>query len=286
MRILTENLSQHQNVDAVIQKLETAITGYSLPETSGQALAAIAEFVNESYIESALPGTLESVIERLSVYKGRSLSSQSATKNSSKEQPLTDQASSDQAINAISSYVEQQEVLGSTIAQDLATLADQLRSRSVAASDQQLTSVLTEHLESTNYGQTTQRAISAMAGFIEARTIEATPVEQNLEVLLNQLLQPSSQEVTETGQKSLLPPVERQPKVVKTKAIEIQTSQLLEALADYVAVEAIDAALAELLGSLVKELTQHQQGVSKQQINKHCEDAIAQYSSSRLNEIE
>jgi hypothetical protein len=233
-------------------------------------MAAFAKLVEELSIESALSTTLQSVIGQLSSDKECSLFSQSATKNSNKEQPLTDQTTFDQAINAISSYLEQQEVLRSTIAQDLATLTEQLRTMSVAANEPQLTPERTQHLASTDYEQITQRAIASIAQYVETQTIEATPLEQNLEALSDQLLQPSGQEVAKIGQQSSLPPVERQPKVVKTKAIEIQTSQLIEALADYVEVATIDAALAQPLKSLIKELTQQHQGGTKQQINKHC----------------
>ncbi|MBW4639014.1 MAG: relaxase domain-containing protein [Gloeocapsa sp. UFS-A4-WI-NPMV-4B04] len=287
LRILTENLKQHQNVDVAMRKLETAITDYRSPETSLQALAAFAKLINESCSESALSTTLESVIGQLSSDRECSLSSQSATKNSSKEQPSIEQSTSDQAINAISSYLEQQEVLDSTIAQNLTTFSEQLRPPSVAARNQQLTSVKTEHLKSTDYQQTTQRVISSIAQYVETQTIEATPLEQNLEALSDQLLQSSSQEVAETRQQSSVSPIKGQPKVAKTKAIEIQTSQLLKALADYVEVTGVEVALVQSLETLIEELHQRSyQGVNKGQKNAPCSKAIAEYIEQEVVEAE
>ncbi len=178
-------------------------------------------------------------------------------------------------------------MLGSTIAQDLATLTEQLRARCVTASNQQITPERNKHLASPDYVQITQRAISSIAQYVETQTIESTPLDQNLEVLLDQLLQPGSQDVAKIGQQSSLPPVKRQPKVVKTKAIEIQTSQLLEAIADYVEVAAVEAALVQPLETLIEGLHQHQtQRINNRQKNDSCSKAIAEYIESLVVEAE
>ncbi len=89
LQMLTENLtqSQHQEEDQVMQ-LKIASASYRRTEIPQQALAAIGEFVEHSSIESALPGTVKSVIGQLSSYPPQ-LSNREATNGDSKEQLLT-----------------------------------------------------------------------------------------------------------------------------------------------------------------------------------------------------
>lgn len=256
LQMLTENLSlwQHQDLNRVIQKLERAIAlSYRPPETSLQALTAIAEVVEESSIAQALAGTVESVIGQLSSYPPQ-LSNREATNGDSKQQLLTNQAKSDQALDVSASYVKQQEVLGAKIPQDLETLAEQ--EQGVLVNDQQADLTAVGSLEQDNK-LSSQQLLEALTQYIEqeAFEFEILPVLEDLTKQLTPLQPkiPTSVEQLDTVISHLL----QQLKAVSARKQQEVSAHAIEALSNCVEHSAVEKALhPQDLQTLSNQLSQ------------------------------
>jgi conjugative relaxase-like TrwC/TraI family protein len=278
--------------------LDSAASDGSIERESGdpeqratrQLLSAISDHLEAAALEeSPVAHNLQTLAEFLSRSQHQEFNKEA--KNGDLSFLATDQVTPNQAVEAIATYVEQQQVLASAIPQHLETLTEQLlqlQAKTVPVSNQQVDLTIGDSLEQDKQPLTGQ-LLEAIADYVETQTIESAPLAQNLEALLRQWQHRSQVNVEsvqqlETANADSL--AQAEVTVLELKKLGLQARQTLEALADYVELEAAEVALVQPLETLIEGLHQRQEGVNKGQKNNPCLYAIVEYIEQEAVELE
>ncbi len=166
LQALTENLGHYQNKDSVRAIVLDAAAG-------------IADFIDQSAVETALVKALPQVTEQLSQYQQQLVNGKTLVKQL--EQLLLNKPLQNQALAAIAEYLELQAVEASTV-EIVSKLVEQLKQ-------------LPQHSPQDTQ-QTTDNLLKAISEYVEENTITTSPTVSVLEEMKIQLEQSQSHGTT------------------------------------------------------------------------------------------
>jgi conjugative relaxase-like TrwC/TraI family protein len=163
------------------------------------------------------------------------------------------------ALQAIGDYVEQQAVESALMSPALLTLNEELNQLPAAIkADQQVDLAMAAYLKLDNQ-PIEQQVIEAISSYVEAQTLEASFLEQNLTNLLEQLSLLQNQEVSRAIQKlasvikeAIVPQTTQQVDQEKVNA------QAIEAISSYIEQVALGSAMTQPLADLTQQLAPQQ----------------------------
>ncbi|ODH02531.1 hypothetical protein A4S05_23685 [Nostoc sp. KVJ20] len=256
---LTEQLSEYQqNLSAVRTTYDELLAAIALKEQllSQRTVDAIADFIEQSVVESTLSETLPELTEQLSEYRQQLSARRTAFDELSSA--ITQELQShveEKAISSISDYIEQSTV-ESALTQTVLELTQQLsqyKEQLVTAKatfndlDAALANELQSYLE--------KRAISSISDYIEQSTVESALTQTVLE-LTQQLSQYKEQLVTAKATFNDLDAV------LATELQSYLEKRAISSISDYVEQSTVESALTETVLELTQQLSQNQQQLS------------------------
>ncbi|WP_339394319.1 relaxase, partial [Nostoc sp. UHCC 0870] len=218
---VNQSLDQYQQslaeVSATFNQLQVALTQADKHQLSQKAINTIAEFIEQSTIESVLEEALPSVIQELEQYQQESAKF-TTTFNELKTaiNQVEKHQLSQKAINAIAEFIEQS-TIESVLEEALPSVIQELEEYQQESAKFTTTfNKLTTAINQVEKHQLSQKAINAIAEFIEQSTIESAlvkllPVLKELsESQSDTIIKPLSQIVEKFNQLPKLLPSETQ----------------------------------------------------------------------------
>jgi hypothetical protein len=257
---LTEQLSQYrQQLQARItafEGLDAAIADVEQQLRSQRAVDAIADFIEQSVVESTLSETLPQLTEQLSQYRQQLEARRTAFDELSSA--ITQELQShveEKAISSIYNYIEQS-TIESALTQTVLELTQQLfqyKEELVTAKTtfNDLDAVLATELQS----YVEKRAISSISDYIEQSTVESALTQTVLE-LTQQLSQYKEELVTAKTTFNDLDAV------LATDLQSYLEKRAILSISDYVEQSTVESALTQTVLELTQQLSQNQQQLS------------------------
>jgi hypothetical protein len=253
---LTEQLSQyHQqlaNNKTTFDELSSAIADVQQQLILQRAVDAIANFIEQSAVESTLSETLPKLAEQLSQYHQQLSAGKTAFDDLLAAIAEKEQLRSQRIVDAIADFIEQSAVddaLVETLPQlteQLSQYRQQLSARRTAFDE--LSSAITQELQS----HTEKKAILSISDYIEQSTVESALTEAVLE-LTQQLSQYKEQLITaKTTFKDL----------DAVLANELQShveEKAISSISDYIEQSTVESALTEAVLELTQQLSQYKE---------------------------
>jgi hypothetical protein len=253
---LTEQLSQyHQqlaNNKTTFDELSSAIADVQQQLILQRAVDAIANFIEQSAVESTLSETLPKLAEQLSQYHQQLSAGKTAFDDLLAAIAEKEQLRSQRIVDAIADFIEQSAV-DDALVETLPQLTEQLSqyrqqlSAGRTAFDE-LSSAITQELQS----HTEKKAILSISDYIEQSTVESALTEAVLE-LTQQLSQYKEQLITaKTTFKDL----------DAVLANELQShveEKAISSISDYIEQSTVESALTEAVLELTQQLSQYKE---------------------------
>ncbi len=201
LQALTKNLGHYQNKDSVSAIILDVAAG-------------IADFIDQSAVETALVEGLSQVTEQLSQYQQQLASGRTALNQL--EHLLSNQQTQNQAVGAIAGYVELQAIEAFTVESVLSKLIDQLKQlpqyspQEIQQTTDNLLKAIFEHVEQDTI--TTSPAVSALEEMktqLEQSQSHGTSITQRLQTLIEKLGHHQNQQL-ESSMKEILLGLDKQ----------------------------------------------------------------------------
>ena len=257
---LIEQLSLYQqqlaNNKTTFDDLDMAIADVEQQLRSQKPVDAIADFIEQSVVESTLIETLPQLTEQLSQYRQQLQERRTAFDELSSA--ITQELQShveEKAISSISDYIEQsttESALTQTVlklTQQLSQYKEQLVTAKTTFND--LDAVLANELQS----HVEEKAISSISDYIEQSAVESALTQTVLE-LTQQLSQYKEQLVTA---KTTFNDLDAE---LATELQSYVEKRAISSISDYIEQSTVESALTQTVLELTQQLSQYQQQLS------------------------
>ncbi|QHG21201.1 relaxase/mobilization nuclease domain-containing protein [Nostoc sp. ATCC 53789] len=220
-------------------------------QASSELINTIADFIEQSAVESTLIETLPQLTEQLSEYH-QNLSAVRTTYDellaaiAEREQLL-----SQRTLDAISDFIEQS-IVESALVEALPQLTEQLSEYHQQLANNKTTfDELSSAITDVEQRLVSQRAVDAIANFIEQSAVEST-LSETLPQLAEQLSQYNQQlSAGRTAFDDLLAAI--------AEKEQLRSLRIMDAIADFIEQSIVDDTLSETLPQLAEQLSQYRQ---------------------------
>jgi Relaxase/Mobilisation nuclease domain len=222
---------------------------------SSELINTIADFIEQSIVESALVEALPQLTEQLSQYHQQLSAGRTAFDDLLAAIALSEQLRSQRTVDAISDFIEQSAV-NDALSETLPQLTEKLSEyRQQLANNKTTLDDLESAIADVEQRLRSQRAVDAISDYVEQSTVSSALTETVLE-LTQQLSQYKEELVTAKTTFNDLDAV------LATELQSYAQKRAILSISDYVEQSAVESALTETLLELTQQLSQYNQQLS------------------------